>query len=153
MMSFKNNLLGIFTFLLIALFGVSCQKSEDKSTKSPEPQKAQPAPAATAAPAKQAAAGGKDGAALYKKLTCFACHGNDGKGMYMKSGKMMPGFEAYPTLAGQNSEYLFNQIKDIMAGVRNNGQTKAMIGIKSMLDQQATDDDLRAITKYLEGVQ
>ncbi|MBF0279688.1 MAG: c-type cytochrome [SAR324 cluster bacterium] len=107
-----------------------------------------------------------DGKELYVKLTCFACHGPDGKGMVRKrdrkdkktgefkyrKGDPMPGFEAYPKLAGQNSVYLYNQIKDIFGGKRSNGLTSAMLGIKAFIDSSASDEDLKAIAEYLSQV-
>ena len=57
------------------------------------------------------------GKQMYMTLTCFACHGQEGRGMVRKrdrkdkktgkfkyrKGDPMPGFEAYPKLAGQNA--------------------------------------------------
>ncbi|MEE8321229.1 MAG: c-type cytochrome, partial [Gammaproteobacteria bacterium] len=45
-----------------------------------------------------------DGAELYKTKTCNACHGVDAN---------TPLLPVYPKLAGQNSEYLVNQMRDI----------------------------------------
>ena len=110
---------------------------------------------------------GADGKELYMKLTCFACHGPEGKGMVRKrdgkdkktgkfkyrKGDPMPGFEAYPKLAGQNSVYLYNQMKDIFTGKRTNGLTTAMLGIKAFIDSSASDEDLKAVAEYLSQVQ
>ncbi|MBF0353304.1 MAG: c-type cytochrome [SAR324 cluster bacterium] len=107
-----------------------------------------------------------DGATLYQQLTCFACHGAEGRGqvrnrekidkttgeVVYRQGDPMPGFEAYPKLAGQNKLYLYNQMKDIFSGKRNNGLSAAMLGIKLMIDSTATDDDLMAIAEYLSQV-
>jgi cytochrome c len=54
---------------------------------------------------------------LYKQKTCWSCHGKDAK---------TPILPAYPKRAGQNADYLFEQMKDIKSGTRNNGQTAAM---------------------------
>jgi len=79
-----------------------------------------------------------DGAKLFQSKTCFACHGPDAK------TPLMP---QYPKLAGQNYEYILQQFKDIRAGVRNNGQTAAMIGIA----QTVSDAELEAIAKWLSS--
>lgn len=80
-----------------------------------------------------------DGGALYKnpvKGGCTACHGKDGKKTLMPS---------YPKLAGQNADYLYNQLKDIQSGARNNGQTAAMKGVMHM----TTDEEKRSIADWL----
>ncbi|MDH5484950.1 MAG: cytochrome c [Gammaproteobacteria bacterium] len=80
-----------------------------------------------------------DGAALFKnpqKGGCTACHGKDAK------SPIMP---MYPKLAGQNSAYLLQQLKDIKSGKRNNGMTAAMKGIMHMVN----DDEMKAISDYL----
>lgn len=106
------------------------------------------------------------GAKLFKKLTCISCHGKEGRGKVRrkdrkdpKTGKFkyrkgdpMRGFEEYPKLAGQNPLYLYIQMKDIFSGKRTNGKTKAMYGIRRMIEKQATDADLKAIAEYLSKV-
>ncbi len=53
-----------------------------------------------------------DGEALFNQRTCFTCHGKDGK---------TPILPAYPLIAGQNEEYILQQLKDIKSGARANG--------------------------------
>jgi len=65
-----------------------------------------------------------------------ACHGKDGK---------TPIMPTYPKLAGNNAEYLYNQIKDIQSGKRNNGMTAAMKGITHM----TSDEEKKAIAEWL----
>ena len=77
-----------------------------------------------------------DGAALYKTKTCFACHGKDAN---------TPVMPTYPKIAGQNSAYAYNQMKDIKSGARNNGQTAAMKGVMHLL----SDEEMRAISDWL----
>lgn len=77
-----------------------------------------------------------DGAELYKEKTCWACHGKDA------NTPIMP---IYPRLAGQNADYAFNQMKDIKAGTRNNGQTAAMKGVMGLV----SEDEMRAIADWL----
>ena len=77
-----------------------------------------------------------DGAALYKDRTCNACHGP-------KADKpLMPN---YPKIAGQNSAYIEQQMKDIKSGARNNGQTAAMKGVMHLVN----DEEIKAIADYL----
>ncbi len=77
-----------------------------------------------------------DGAALFKTKTCFSCHGKDAKS---------PLLPVYPSLAGQNADYAFNQMKDIKDGKRTNGQTAAMKGVMHLV----SDEEMRAIADWL----
>jgi cytochrome c len=77
-----------------------------------------------------------DGAQLYVKKTCVACHGKDAK---------TPILPIYPKLAGQNPEYAYNQMQDIKSGARNNGQTAAMKGIMHLVN----DEEMRAIVAWI----
>ncbi len=81
-----------------------------------------------------------DGAELYVKKTCVACHGKDAK---------TPILPTYPRLAGQNADYAFNQMKDIASGARANGQTAAMKGIMHLV----SEEELRAIADWLTTLQ
>jgi len=77
-----------------------------------------------------------DGAALFKTKTCWSCHGKDAK---------TPIMPTYPSLAGQNADYVFNQMKDIKSGVRNNGNTAAMKGVMGLV----SEEEMRAIADWL----
>ena len=77
-----------------------------------------------------------DGADLYQKKTCWSCHGKDANSPIMKM---------YPKLAGQNADYAYNQMKDIKSGKRNNGQTAAMKGVMSLVN----DAEMRDIANWL----
>ena len=61
----------------------------------------------------------------------------------------MPGKKAllpnYPTLAGQNSAYLVQQIKDLKSGARANGQSAVMKPFTLSL----TDAEIKQISDYL----
>ena len=106
------------------------------------------------------------GKEMYNTLTCMACHGPEGRGMVRtrdrinkktgkykyRKGDAKPGFDGYPKLAGQNATYLYNQMMDIFEGRRTNGQSKAMAGIKLMVDGTAKKGDLKAIAEYLSKV-
>jgi cytochrome c len=77
-----------------------------------------------------------DGAELYVKKTCVACHGKDAN---------TPILPIYPKLAGQTPDYAYNQMLDIKSGARANGQTAAMKGIMHLV----SDEELRAIADWL----
>lgn len=77
-----------------------------------------------------------DGEALYQTKTCTACHGGDAKSPIMPS---------YPKLAGQNSEYTAQQMKDIKSGARDNGQTAGMKGVMHLV----SDEEITALADYL----
>ena len=77
-----------------------------------------------------------DGADLYKKKTCWSCHGKDAK------SPIMP---MYPKLAGQGADYAYNQMKDIKSGARNNGQAVAMKGVMGLV----SDAEMRKIADWL----
>lgn len=77
-----------------------------------------------------------DGAELYAKKTCVACHGKDAN---------TPILPVYPKLAGQNPDYAYNQMKDIQSGARNNGQTVAMKAVMHLV----SDEELRIIADWL----
>ena len=87
---------------------------------------------------------GNASAASGKKLymTCAACHGKDGK---------TPIMPAYPKIAGQNKEYVLQQIKDIMSGARANGQSVAMKGVLVTPDGKPrfSDEDLNVLADYV----
>lgn len=96
-----------------------------------------PAAAAPATAATPAAA--PPGATLYAtpaKGGCVACHGKDAK---------TPLLPVYPKLAGQNKEYLIQQMKDIKSGARSNGQSAAMKGVMHMVN----DEEIAAIAEWL----
>ena len=77
-----------------------------------------------------------DGAELYKTKTCFSCHGKDAK---------TPILPTYPKIAGQNSDYAVQQMKDIKSGARANGMSAAMKGVMHMVN----DDEIKAIADWL----
>jgi cytochrome c len=77
-----------------------------------------------------------DGAALFQSKGCAGCHGAGGK------APVMP---VYPKLAGQNEQYLLNQMKDIKSGARSNGQAAVMKAVVAGV----SDADLAEIAKYL----
>ncbi|MCP4297451.1 MAG: c-type cytochrome, partial [Proteobacteria bacterium] len=56
------------------------------------------------------------GQKLYMAKTCHTCHGPKGKAA----------IPTYPNLAGQNKQYIINQVLDIKNGKRNSGMTMLM---------------------------
>jgi len=89
-----------------------------------------------AAPAPAAGGAKLDGAKLFQEKTCIACHGKDAK---------TPILPEYPKLAGQNPVYAERQMKDIKAGVRNNGNTAAMKGIMVLVNEE----EIHALAQYV----
>lgn len=81
-------------------------------------------------------AGAQDGPTLYKEKTCVSCHGEDAK---------TPILPVYPSLAGQNAEYLFLQLQDIKNNVRKNSMTAAMAGIM----QNVNEEEMRILADWL----
>ncbi len=77
-----------------------------------------------------------DGATLYQQRTCFTCHGKDGK---------TPIMPVYPKIAGQNSEYTLQQMKDIKSGARSNGMSAAMKGIMHLVN----DEEMKLLADYI----
>jgi len=77
-----------------------------------------------------------DGAKLYQEKTCLACHGKDAK---------TPLIPNYPKLAGQNAAYLEEQMKDIKTGARANGQSAAMKGVMTIVNEA----EIKAIAEYV----
>jgi len=80
-----------------------------------------------------------DGAAIYKDKTCVACHGKDAK------TPLMPN---YPKIAGQNKDYVKQQMLDIKSGTRSNGQSAAMKGIMHLV----SDEEIEALADYLSSL-
>ncbi len=81
-----------------------------------------------------------DGAQLFVDKGCTACHGEDA------NTSLEPG---YPRLAGQNADYMFNQMKDIKDGKRANGL--APDTMKPILEE-VTEAEMRALADYVSGL-
>ena len=77
-----------------------------------------------------------DGAKLYAEKTCSACHGKDG------NKTLMPD---YPKIAGQNKAYVEKQMKDIKSGARSNGNSAAMKGVMSIVN----DDEIKTLAEFV----
>ena len=70
---------------------------------------------------------------------CASCHGKDGEGMKLAG---------FPSLAGQNSAYLKEQLKEFRSGVRANDKNKIMRDITFKL----TDDDIAALMQHMSSL-
>ncbi|MGE5517846.1 MAG: c-type cytochrome [Bacteroidota bacterium] len=81
-----------------------------------------------------------DGKQLFADKGCTACHGEDA---------VTPLEPGYPRLAGQNADYLFNQMKDIKSGARANSLSAETM--KPILDE-VSEDEMRVLADYLTGL-
>ena len=77
-----------------------------------------------------------DGATLFAEKTCTACHGKDGKKTLMPD---------YPKIAGQNKAYIEKQMKDIKSGVRANGNSAAMKGVMTIVN----DEEIKILAEFV----
>lgn len=110
--------------------------ASDAPEESP-PEPAQETSAVTASATLSGAA--LEGESLYSERLCITCHGPEGK---------TPIGPHYPRLAGQNKDYLVQQLKDIKTNVRTAGISSVM---RSFV-QNVSDEDIEAIATYLSGV-
>jgi len=76
---------------------------------------------------------------LFKEKTCTACHGPEGK---------KPLLPVYPKLAGQNKDYMIQQMTDIKSGKRANGQAAAMKGIMHLV----SEEEIKVLADYLSNL-
>lgn len=84
-------------------------------------------------------AAGVDGEALYTERGCVYCHGPEGKD---------PALTEYPKLAGQNEQYLLQQMLDIKNATRDNGYT----GMMAPAIVNISDEEFAAIAAYLAAL-
>lgn len=75
----------------------------------------------------------------YNKYLCHICHGVDGKNVISQN---------YPRLAGQSSEYLYNQITNIKENKRNNGLSLMM----KPYTEKLSKEEIKNISLYLESL-
>lgn len=81
-----------------------------------------------------------EGKALYEDKGCSACHGEDAK---------TPLQEGYPKLAGQNADYMLQQLMDVKSGARKNGQI--VDTMKPVIDE-LKEDEMKALASYLASL-
>ncbi|NQY38073.1 MAG: cytochrome c4 [Alteromonadaceae bacterium] len=70
---------------------------------------------------------------------CASCHGKDGEGMKLAG---------FPSLAGQNSAYLKEQLEEFRSGVRANDKNKIMRDIAFLLK----DGDIAALMQHMSSL-
>jgi cytochrome c553 len=70
---------------------------------------------------------------------CMACHGPTGRGNEPAK---------FPALRGQHSVYVIKQLHDYASGARTTGPNNIMQTIAKRL----TDDDMRNVSSYLQGL-
>ena len=81
-----------------------------------------------------------EGADLFTSKTCNSCHGADAK---------TPIMPTYPKIAGQNAEYITQQMTDIKSGARNNGQAAVMKAIMA----NVSEEEIAKIATYVSGLE
>ena len=81
-----------------------------------------------------------DGETLFNQRTCFTCHGKDGK---------TPILPFYPLIAGQNAEYVLQQMKDIKSGARANGNTASMRGVMHLVNEE----EMKVLAEYISTLE
>lgn len=104
--------------ILIALFALPLLTNAEEAAKTEETAKT------------------LDGAVLYKTKTCLTCHGKDAK---------TPLLPVYPKIAGQNKEYIIQQMNDIKSGARSNGMSAAMKGVMHLVN----DEEIAVLAEWL----
>ncbi len=75
----------------------------------------------------------------YKIQACMACHGPNGQGNSLAG---------IPSLSGQHSEYIYQQLKKFQSTDRANDYNKMMRNIASRM----SDEEMKAVAKYIEGL-
>ncbi len=80
------------------------------------------------------------GGILFKKRTCTACHGKDGK---------TPILAAYPRIAGNSAEYATLQMMEIKSGARANSM--AVMGMKGIM-HLVTEEEIGLLADYVAGL-
>ena len=82
----------------------------------------------------------QEGKQLYTTKFCITCHGKSG----------VADAPNYPNLAGQNQDYLANQVKDIITGKRKNKLTILMTDNPAVMT--ITDEEIATIAAYLANL-
>ena len=80
------------------------------------------------------------GEELFNTRTCFTCHGKDGK---------TPILPNYPLIAGQNRDYVLQQMKDIKSGARSNSNSPAMQGVMHLV----SDAEMEILADYVASLE
>jgi cytochrome c len=77
------------------------------------------------------------GAILFKKRTCWSCHGKDGATPILKK---------YPRIAGNTKEYALQQMTDIKNGDRANGMD--VLGMKGIM-HLVNEEEIAHLAEYI----
>ena len=80
-----------------------------------------------------------DGAKLLEAKGCIGCHGKDGNGVVLATGKTDP---QYPILAGQYASYIEYSLKAYRGGTRKNA-------IMAGFAEKLTDAEIKALAHYV----
>ncbi len=83
---------------------------------------------------------GLPGAKLFKTKTCVACHGASGNKPILKE---------YPSIAGNNFDYVKQQMLDIKSGARANGMNVA--GMKGIM-HLVTEEEVDLLAEYVASL-
>jgi len=83
---------------------------------------------------------GIDGKQLYTRKFCITCHGKSG----------VADAPNYPNLAGQNPDYIKNQVRDIIQGKRKSKLSILMTDNPEVMN--ITDEEIAAIAAYLANL-
>ena len=75
----------------------------------------------------------------YKIQACMACHGPNGQGNSLAG---------IPSLSGQHSEYIYQQLKNFQKSDRANDYNKMMRNIVNRM----SDEEMKAVSEYIEGL-
>ncbi len=95
----------------------------------------------SAAWSNEASAGALDGAKLLEAKGCIGCHGKDGNGVVLATGKTDP---QYPVLAGQYASYIEFALKAYRSGTRKNV-------IMAGFSEKLTDAEIKALAHYVSS--
>ena len=79
----------------------------------------------------------QDGKALYETSFCSTCHGLSGTALVPN----------YPSLKGQNAQYMNAQVKDIISGVRKSNLTILMTNNPNIT--AISETNISSITEYI----
>ena len=79
----------------------------------------------------------QDGKTLYSTSFCSTCHGLSGTALVPN----------YPSLKGQNAQYMNAQVKDIISGVRKSNLTILMTNNPNI--KTISETNINSITEYI----
>ena len=73
---------------------------------------------------------------------CAACHSPEGAGIAVQ----------YPRLAGQSTDYTYDQLKRFKTGERGNNDKDLNGKVMMAVAAKLSDDDMRAVAEYVAGL-